>query len=50
MPVIRFADYPVDKNILAGIAKTTGAQFFEAKDKASLSRFMMKSTDLKNLK
>tara|TARA_B000000441_G_C21749655_1_gene360901 strand:+ start:211 stop:1266 length:1056 start_codon:yes stop_codon:yes gene_type:complete len=36
MPVIRFADYPVDKNILAGIAKTTGAQFFEAKDKASL--------------
>lgn len=36
MPVIRFADYPVDKEILAGIAQTTGAQFFDAKDKVAL--------------
>lgn len=36
IPIVRVADYPVDKEILAKIAKTTGAQFFEAKDKATL--------------
>ncbi len=35
-PVIRVADYPVDKEILEKIAQTTGALFFEAKDKATL--------------
>ena len=35
-PVIRVADYPVDKEILQEIAQTTGALFFEAEDKATL--------------
>jgi len=35
-PVIRVYDYPVDKEILRKIAETTGAQFFEAGDEASL--------------
>jgi Ca-activated chloride channel family protein len=35
-PVIRVADYPVDKEILQEIAQTTGALFFEAENKATL--------------
>ncbi|MBO94553.1 MAG: hypothetical protein CMI32_06615 [Opitutales bacterium] len=35
-PVIRMSEYPVDKDILRNIAETTGAQFFEAGDEASL--------------
>ena len=36
LPIVRVADYPVDKQILGQIAKTTGAQFFEAQDKEAL--------------
>ena len=36
MPAIKLADYPVDKEILKEISKVTGAQSFEAKDKATL--------------
>ncbi len=35
-PIVRMADYPVDKEILAQISNLSGAQFFEAKDKTSL--------------
>jgi Ca-activated chloride channel family protein len=35
-PIVRMADYPVDKEILSKISNITGAQFFEAKDKATL--------------
>lgn len=36
-PVIRVADFPVDKEILQRISKSTDAQFFEAQDKKALS-------------
>lgn len=35
-PVVRVAEYPVDKEILSKIADLTGAKFFEAKDKSAL--------------
>ena len=35
-PVIRVYDYPVDKEVLRKIAETTGAQFFEAENEATL--------------
>ena len=35
-PVVRIAEYPVDEEILRNIAKTTGAKFFQAKNKSSL--------------
>ena len=35
-PIVRYANYPVDKDILSKIAVTTGSQFFEAKDKTAL--------------
>ena len=35
-PVVRVAEYPVDKEILSQIAGLTDAKFFEAKDKSTL--------------
>jgi Ca-activated chloride channel family protein len=35
--VVRVADFPVDKEILQRISKSTDAQFFEAQDKEGLA-------------